>query len=123
MLFSERQGYTPVREALQRESMDDALRNGLWSALDVVCWKPAARIHPYTDRDVKNEVLFHRIWDGFFKEPTDTIPELVGAAVNTIRAFFFSAEWYRVYDFIEFVVNKNPDDLPESISQRRAITC
>jgi len=32
-LFSQRQGYTPIEKALQRESIDDELRNQLWNNL------------------------------------------------------------------------------------------
>jgi len=38
MRFSERNGYKPVREIIQKESMDDDLRNGLWSIFDTFIW-------------------------------------------------------------------------------------
>ncbi len=31
MRFSERYGYKPVREVIQKESMDDALKNSIWN--------------------------------------------------------------------------------------------
>ncbi|MDY6460311.1 AbiJ-NTD4 domain-containing protein [Acinetobacter faecalis] len=31
MRFSERYGYKPVREIIQKESIDDQLKNALWS--------------------------------------------------------------------------------------------
>lgn len=31
MRFSERYGYKPVREIIQKESMDDALKNSIWN--------------------------------------------------------------------------------------------
>ena len=37
MKFSERYGYKPIREVIQIESMDEPLRNGLWSLLQVHC--------------------------------------------------------------------------------------
>ena len=39
MRFSERYGYKPVREIIQKESMDDHLKNGLWSIFDTYIWK------------------------------------------------------------------------------------
>ena len=33
MRFSERYGYKPIREIIQKESMDDDLKNGLWNVL------------------------------------------------------------------------------------------
>ena len=38
MRFSERMGFKPVRTVIQVDSMDDALRNGLWNALTVFYW-------------------------------------------------------------------------------------
>nr|VFJ98135.1 MAG: hypothetical protein BECKLFY1418A_GA0070994_10798 [Candidatus Kentron sp. LFY] len=38
MLFSKRKGYKPVKKAFQRKSVDEELRNGLWSALKVAVW-------------------------------------------------------------------------------------
>lgn len=33
MRFSERYGYRPVREIIQKESINDDLKNGLWNAI------------------------------------------------------------------------------------------
>ena len=38
MNFSQRYGYTSVREVIQLESIDEPLRNGLWSLLKIHCW-------------------------------------------------------------------------------------
>lgn len=38
MKFSERYGYKPIREIIQIDSMDEPLRNALWSILKVFCW-------------------------------------------------------------------------------------
>ena len=35
MHFSERNGYKPVREIIQKESIDDDLKTRLWSLLDI----------------------------------------------------------------------------------------
>ena len=37
MTFSERYGL-PIKEIIQIESIDELLRNGLWSLLKVFCW-------------------------------------------------------------------------------------
>lgn len=34
MRFSQREGYIPVRDVIQIESMDDPLRNSIWNILD-----------------------------------------------------------------------------------------
>ena len=38
MRFSERYGYKPIREIIQKESMDDDLKNGLWNVLHSYIW-------------------------------------------------------------------------------------
>ena len=38
MRFSERQGYQKTRDAIQIDSMDEALRNSLWTVLQVHVW-------------------------------------------------------------------------------------
>lgn len=38
MRFSERYGYKPIREIIQKESMDDNLRNGIWSLFTIYLW-------------------------------------------------------------------------------------
>ncbi len=38
MSFSERYGFKPIREIIQIESIDEPLRNGLWSLLKLHVW-------------------------------------------------------------------------------------
>jgi len=51
MSFSERYGYETAREDIQVESMDEPLRNGLWSLLFVHVW---------------NQMSFDRAYDGYY---------------------------------------------------------
>ena len=37
-LFSQRKGMRPAAKAIQRESMDEDLRNSLWSGLNIGLW-------------------------------------------------------------------------------------
>ena len=39
MRFSQRIGIVPVRNVIQKDSMDVRLRNSLWDALDIYYWK------------------------------------------------------------------------------------
>jgi hypothetical protein len=39
LTFSQRMGLTPVRKALQIDSMDGDLRIGLWNVLEEVFWR------------------------------------------------------------------------------------
>ena len=38
MLFSQRKGYKPISNTIQKEDMDEPLRHGLWDALHLTFW-------------------------------------------------------------------------------------
>lgn len=122
--FSERMGIKPVKSAVQVDSMDDALRNRLWSALAIRYWHVGVLwVHPddiddidmsWTDAEkaeidsyitvAENNFLW-AVWDRHFKKPLDDKPDNWQEARSVIKDFFFACPWYEVYDFIEFVAN------------------
>lgn len=118
MKFSQRHGYTPIKNAIQLEAIDDALRNALWSALQIHYWNTVQ-----SDRDImgaryrlsnygneKIQLLCQRLWLDFHKLPLDTLPNGWGEVSDYLRKFFFSCKWYEVYDFVEFVAQFHPED-------------
>lgn len=105
-LFSQRKGIRPLQKAVQRESMDDELRNRLWSAIKLTVWDnwSGRDVMGYQSPEAREiERLVQAIWLDHFKEPVDTIPNFE-SAYQTIRENFFKAEWWEVYDFIEFLI-------------------
>jgi hypothetical protein len=114
MRFSERYGYRQVHTAIQKESMDEDLRNTLWSALKVQYWDTVAE-DSYLGFDLRTPVnrkmleLFRRLWFSFFKKPLDTLPMEWQPVLVSLRRDFFSWSWHEVYDFIEFVAQHYPD--------------
>ncbi len=99
--FSERMGLVEPNEIFQIDSMDQALKNGLWNAL----------IH-YLDQIPSEKKL--EIWTEFLKETADTfqddIPfmETNSDWYSTLRRWFLEeAHWNEVYDFIEFIFEFN----------------
>ncbi|MFN3071995.1 AbiJ-NTD4 domain-containing protein [Acinetobacter sp. TY2] len=71
MRFSERYGYKPVREIIQKESMDDDLKNKLWSILFIQIFEK------YSLYDRYNELfspLIINIWIDLLKLPLDEKP-------------------------------------------------
>jgi hypothetical protein len=48
--------------------------------------------------------LVEALWTNYFKQPLDSIKEPWVIMYSFIREQFFETEWYRVYDFLEFVV-------------------
>lgn len=112
MSFSERYGYKPIKEIIQIESMDEPLRNGLWSILKVQCWDhvrhSSGLYSGYFLNDYGNEpirTLCQRMWFNYFKKPLDQLSDDWSKVLGQLRQYFFSCEWYDVYDYLEFVAN------------------
>lgn len=112
MSFSERYGYKPVREIIQIESMDEPLRNGIWSLLKVFCWDHASyssgMYGGYYISESSNKALYQlcsKLWFNYFKHPLDDLDHNWTKVLKQLREYFFSCEWYEVYDFLEFVAN------------------
>jgi hypothetical protein len=72
-LFSQRLGYKPLPVDIQLESMDDALRAGLWNVICENFFLPAL-IENNGYRDCPRgslEALTRAIWRNFFRKPLD----------------------------------------------------
>ncbi|MCU1239962.1 MAG: hypothetical protein JWO71_688 [Candidatus Acidoferrum typicum] len=103
MTFSERQGFKPIRQVLQADSMDEALRSRLWNVL-VNSFPSSKEGYKFSHPDSRNLLRFcERAWHEHFKRPIDTIPEWPNEAIKLIRSHFFQCNWYEVYDLMEFV--------------------
>ena len=103
MRFSERMGKKKVRCELQVESMDGDLRNGLWNVLYVQMLSQI-KAYSYSSVDDYWRPVLKFLWHEFFKLPIDEIP--LGSAYQVqiyVKDWFFKAEWYEVYDLLEFV--------------------
>lgn len=112
MSFSERYGYKPIKEIIQIESMDEPLRNGLWSLLKVHCWDHVRRssgiYRGYYLNDYGNEQVYslcQRLWFNYFKKPLDQLSNDWNDVLTQLRQQFFKCNWHEVYDFLEFVGN------------------
>ncbi len=89
--FSERKGLKPVSEIIQIDSMNEALRNSLWNALDVALWSTV----DFIDRDYSEphiQPLSRSIWFHYFKKPIDSRPNLAHKILTAIREYFFSCQ-------------------------------
>lgn len=111
--FSERYGYKQLREIVQIDSIDEPLRNALWSLLKIHVWDYAHYTADvmYGGYYLSNEsnralrVLCERLWFNYFKRPLDQLDEKWTGVLEQLRTYFFQCEWYEIYDFIEFVAN------------------
>ncbi|MGD9126206.1 MAG: hypothetical protein PVH19_02405 [Planctomycetia bacterium] len=104
MRFSQRKGLSSVRNAIQKDSIDDALRNGLWNAfMFAFREKIKGRLK---GNDTSADTFFMRFWHDFWKLPSDTVPPLYKDAVSTVREWYMKAPWYHIMDFIEYLANE-----------------
>jgi len=102
MRFSQRIGITPQKKEVQIENLDTELRNGLWNLLKMLFLDNLSTYSQYDLSDYKK--FAQHVWHDFYKLPIDTIPEYKNSMESEIREWFFQAEWYDVYDFLEFVI-------------------
>ncbi|RMF17416.1 MAG: hypothetical protein D6761_04305 [Candidatus Dadabacteria bacterium] len=113
MRFSERYGYKNIREIVQIDSIDEPLRNTLWSLLKVHVWDHihgspgiyGAYYHLSSHGNEKLRQLCERLWFNYFKKPLDQLDDDWTKVHAQLRRYFFECEWFEVYDFIEFVAN------------------
>lgn len=113
MRFSQRKGIKSAQKIIQRERMDDELRNGLWNLLTIGFWDKYHSTSSYSHNTVKYSNLNNLIrvlWHQYFKKPFDNIPKYWDDCLKEIRDYFFDAEWYEVYEFIEFMANYSDDE-------------
>jgi hypothetical protein len=96
MSFSDRLGITKPKSILQTESIDDDLRNGLWQA----CIESYFR---YYDYDVQYIDIMGKVFVDFFKLSTDRVPSDQFDGIQYVRKWFYKAQWWEVYNFIEFL--------------------
>jgi hypothetical protein len=115
MLFSQRKKLTPVRAEIQREDMDDRLRNKIWSVIQLTLFD--SQHHYLLSQGVDPDLLVTRLWLHFFHEPIDTKPmwEYDGFR-EVLRPWFFKAKWYEVYDLVETLYAQLDGQLEETFS-------
>lgn len=114
MRFSQRIGKAPAVKLVQREELDDELRNSLWSVVTLFYWDtfrgPGDSMYGRTDyvRGSNLESLVIALWLHYFKMPIDTVDEYWEFCLKRIRNHFFKGEWNEVFDFVEFIADYGP---------------
>lgn len=111
MRFSQRIGIKPAQKLAQKDNIDEDLRNSLWNALTLFYWSTYQE--PRREMMQRNDYvngsnladLILALWLHYFKKPIDTIETYWESCLREIRSYFFSAPWYEVYDFLEFIAN------------------
>lgn len=112
MRFSERNGYKPVREIIQKNSIDTNLKNALWNTI-VECifnkysYRFGAQSSPVIGSNL--ESFFKLLFHSYFKKRIDQIPYSIESTIESIDTLFFKKyQWYEIYDFIEACIEYFP---------------
>jgi hypothetical protein len=103
MSFSDRIGITKPKSILQVDSIDLDLRNGIWQAC-IEHYLRKFNNSYHLDSTFKNHMA--NIYVNFFKRASDEIPYGHEKGIATIREWFFAAEWWQVYNFVEFLMSQ-----------------
>jgi hypothetical protein len=110
MQFSERNGYSKIRETIQIDSIDHNLKTRLWSLLDIFLYSKYKK--PFLLNQTSHNVLDKLIqtyWFSFFKKATDEIPSGNTDKISVLKRIFLTElSWFKIYDFIEFNIRHYP---------------
>lgn len=110
MRFSQRNGFTAIRESLQIDYIDEPLENLIWNNIlnDLLY-----RLDPtlsFFNTSERSDFL-RKAWTIFFANRVDEIPRKSEMVVLYIKQWFFGSEWFEKYDFIEFLSSLAQHDL------------
>jgi hypothetical protein len=107
MKFSERFNFQPIKTQLQLDSIDNDLRNSLWTVLHETFLE--LDDNDYSESKPKYSSVCFNLWIDFFKYPIDTLSVYSSGKVmkeifaDFLRKWFFKAKWFEVYDLLEFL--------------------
>lgn len=102
--FSERHNYKKVDEVLQIGSMNNALKNVLWSCI-------YGELEYMKDHYISFSMTYLNdfvmcLYKYFWKLPIDEIPYYESDKIQQIKYKFFNEyNWFEIYDFIEFMTS------------------
>ena len=113
--FSVRQGYEQPK-AIQLESMDKDLRNGLWNAFDLYFLANYSNSYHATINH-----MCETFWMKFLKLPVDELRgspfEKLSGITHMAKHAFLSSPWNEVFDLIEFFIRYEPAETKDFIEQ------
>ena len=99
MNFSDRYGYTSIRDTLQLESINKELQNLIWNLI----------LKTFLNDNILSESgrlqFLKHIWSVYLKRPSDEInvynqfPQVI--IYRYLKDYFFSCKWYEIYNLLE----------------------
>jgi AbiJ N-terminal domain 4 len=104
MAFSDRLGITKAKSILQVESIDTDLRNGLWQTCIESLFHVSGSRHDY-EYDQQFRAIMDQTFVYFFKQTSEHVPYGYEAGIKAVRDWFFKAQWWQIYNFLEFLIS------------------
>lgn len=101
--FSQRLGLKPVKSIIQKDSVDDELRNQLWNLL-YIYYLEHSQNHLY-DLEPRYKNLLTRIWVRYFKARIDEMSNNGSQVVYKAKEYFLKSDWNEMFDLLEFIPN------------------
>ncbi len=105
--FSVRYGYKQESVVLQLENVNLDLRNAVYSLVFEISEKFLIRKSSYISNYDSEYKDFESFIKNFFvrilRTPIDEIPDEFHVRMSIIKNYLRNSEWFKVYDFIEFV--------------------
>ena len=100
--FSEKYGFKDIRDSLQVESMDDALKNRLWNAIKMDFVDPM-RTNLRGVISAGSDIGFtNKLYDKFFKIHEEPYSVKTSFTSN-FKERYFELRWYEIYDLVEYI--------------------
>jgi hypothetical protein len=115
MRFSDKYGYTSPEKIFQRERVDTELRTNLWNFLKIHVWDIYyTKDYRYVAISKKIDSLVKRLWFYYFNKDMDSLPGFHDRSTskgyyNHLKEYFFSCEWYELYNFLEEIAQDKSD--------------
>lgn len=113
MRFSQKIGKTALKKDIQLEGIDNELKNKLWNIIKLRYLDLIPKTALFEDTDFKKFAI--KTWHNIFKLPVDELPDTELQIEQAIRDFFFSSEWFLIYDFIEYLIELDKDKIDSDI--------
>lgn len=115
MKFSQRIGKRKVKAELEREGLSDELRNSLWTIIVELILRGKSNSPGYNNYGESTlsdlGVFFKQLWMNFFKFPIDNLNvsynNVQNEPIQFVRNWYFKAEWFDAFDFLEFCSNQH----------------
>ncbi len=114
--FSERLGYKPKKEFLQKDSIDLPLRNALWNVFyEQILLNLPKKFKPLSTAGRRGIYLLDgwgaefvkKLEMEFFHSRVNEISYISNENFKKLERFFVESIWYEVYDVLEFTLNES----------------